>query len=53
MRIVLRAVLAASELSPAEPAPEHGRRRSITLSPGAGARAVLRARRAARVPAAA
>jgi hypothetical protein len=35
------------------PGEEHARRRSITLSPGAGARAVLRARRAAQVPAAA
>ena len=53
MKIVLRAVLGSSELAPAEPATEHGRRRSITLSPGAGARAVLRARRPARIPAAA
>jgi cytochrome P450 len=53
MKIVLRAVLGTSELAPAEPAEEHGRRRSITLSPGAGARAVLRARREARMPAAA
>jgi hypothetical protein len=50
---VLRAVLGSSELAPAEPGPEHGRRRSITLSPGAGARAVLRERRAAEMPAAA
>jgi cytochrome P450 len=53
MKIVLRAVLASSELEPAEPSHEHARRRSITLSPGAGARSVLRARRAARMPAAA
>jgi hypothetical protein len=53
MKIVLRAVMAESEVAPAEPGHERGRRRSITLSPGAGARAVLRARRAARVPAAA
>jgi cytochrome P450 len=53
MKIVLRAVLAESELAPAEPAHERARRRSITISPGAGARAVLRARRPARVPAAA
>jgi cytochrome P450 len=53
MKIVLRAVFAQSELAPAQPAAEHGRRRSITLSPGAGARAILRARRPARVPAAA
>jgi len=53
MKIVLRAVLGSSELTPAEPGMEFGRRRSITLSPGAGARAILRARRAARMPAAA
>ncbi len=53
MKIVLRAVLGSSELAPAEPGQEHGRRRSITLSPGAGARAVLRARRPAQMPAAA
>ena len=52
MKIVLRAVLAQTELSPAM---EHegARRRSITLSPRGGARTVLRARRPARVPAAA
>ena len=38
MKIVLRAVLGSSELVPAEPGAEHGRRRSITLEPGAGAR---------------
>ena len=43
MKIVLRAVLGSTELAPAEPGQEHGRRRSITLSPGAGARAILRA----------
>ena len=53
MKIVLRAVLGASELGPGRARQEHGRRRSITLSPGAGARAVLRARRPARMPAAA
>ncbi len=53
MKIVLRAVLGSSELAPAEPGQEHGRRRSITLSPGAGARAILRARRPAQMPAAA
>jgi hypothetical protein len=53
MKIVLRAVLGSSQLAPAEPAEEHGRRRSITLSPGAGARVVLRARRPAEMPAAA
>jgi cytochrome P450 len=51
MKIVLRAVLAGSELAPVEPGHERARRRSITISPGAGARAVLRARRPARVPA--
>jgi cytochrome P450 len=53
MKIVLRAVLGSSELAPAEPRAEPGRRRSITLSPGAGARAILRPRRPARMPAAA
>ncbi len=53
MKIVLRAVLGSSELAPAEPGMEFGRRRSITLSPGAGARAILRARRPAQMPAAA
>jgi len=53
MKIVLRAVLAQHELGPAMPATEGARRRSITLSPRAGSRTVLRARRPARVPAAA
>ena len=53
MKIVLRAVLAQNELAPAAPGDEGARRRSITLSPKAGSRAVLRARRPARVPAAA
>ena len=53
MKIVLRAVLARNELAPAAPEDEGARRRSITLSPRAGSRAVLRARREARVPAAA
>jgi cytochrome P450 len=47
MKIVLRAVLGESELAPAA-GDEGTRRRSITLSPGAGSRAVLRARRPAR-----
>ncbi len=51
MKIVLRAVLAQNELVPAAPGNEGARRRSITLSPRAGSRAVLRARRRARVPA--
>ena len=53
MKIVLREVLARNELAPATPQAEGARRRSITLSPKAGSRAVLRARRTARVPAAA
>jgi cytochrome P450 len=53
MKIVLREVLARNELAPATPEAEGARRRSITLSPKAGSRAVLRARRPARVPAAA
>jgi len=53
MKTVLRAVLAGNELAPAEPGEEGTRRRSITLSPRAGSRAVLRARRPARVSAAA
>jgi cytochrome P450 len=53
MKIVLRAVLAQNELAPASPETEGTRRRSITLSPRAGSRAVLRARRPVRVPAAA
>ncbi len=53
MKIVLREVLARNELAPATPQAEGARRRSITLSPKAGSRAVLRARRPARVPAAA
>ena len=53
MKIVLRAVLAQNELAPAAPGEEGARRRSITLSPRAGSRAVLRPRRESRVPAAA
>ncbi len=53
MKIVLRSVLAQAELAPAVPQTEGARRRSITLSPRAGSRAVLRARRPVRVPAAA
>jgi hypothetical protein len=53
MKIVLRAVLAQNELAPPAPGTEGARRRSITLSPKAGSRAVLRTRRPARVPAAA
>ena len=46
MKIVLRAVLAQNELVPAAPEDEGARRRSITLSPRAGSRTVVRARRA-------
>ena len=53
MRIVLREVLARNELALATREAEGARRRGITLSPRAGSRAVLRARRPARVPAAA
>ena len=53
MKIVLREVLAQNELEPGMPGTEGARRRSITLSPRAGSRAVLRARRPARVSAAA
>jgi cytochrome P450 len=53
MKIVLRALLARNELAPAAPGSEGARRRSITLSPRAGSRAVLRSRREARIPAAA
>jgi cytochrome P450 len=53
MKIVLRAVLSRNELAPAAPGEEGARRRSITLSPRAGGRTVLRARRESRVPAAA
>ena len=53
MKIVLRAVLAHDELGPGRPAAEVSRRRGITLSPRRGRRTVLRARRPARVPAAA
>jgi cytochrome P450 len=54
MKLVLRAVVEQTELSPATSSGGEGaRRRSITLSPRAGARTVLRPRRPARVPAAA
>ena len=54
MRIVLRALLATSEIVPGV-AEERTRRRSITISPRAGALTILRdrERRRARVPAAA
>jgi cytochrome P450 len=44
MKIVLRAVLAATDLRATEHGFELSRRRSITLSPGRGARTVLRER---------
>jgi cytochrome P450 family 135 len=53
MKIVLRAVLAQTELELAGAREEGARRRGITVSPREGSRAVLRARRPARVPAAA
>jgi cytochrome P450 len=49
MRAVLRAVLSTAELRPASNGGELARRRQITLTPGAGARAELRERRAAAV----
>jgi len=45
MKIVLRAVLARSELAPDGHRLEQARRRGITISPRAGARTVLRERR--------
>jgi cytochrome P450 len=45
MRIVLRAVLSACELEPADSRAEVTRRRNITVRPAAGARLVLRERR--------
>ncbi|HET8820734.1 MAG TPA: cytochrome P450 [Thermoleophilaceae bacterium] len=53
MKLVLRAVLRQVELAPASTVAEGARRRSITLSPRAGARTVLRARQRARVAVAA
>jgi hypothetical protein len=51
MEIVMRTVLSACELRPAEDGHERARRRNITVRPGAGARAALRARRPAGVAA--
>jgi cytochrome P450 len=45
MQIVMRAVLARCELRPVSADAEAPRRRNITVRPGGGARAVLRARR--------
>jgi cytochrome P450 len=53
MKIVLRAVLAQNRLETVAPGEEGARRRGITVSPRAGSRAVLRARRESKVPAAA
>jgi cytochrome P450 len=44
MAVVVRAVLAGSELRPGRAGPEMSRRRSITVSPRRGAEAVLRER---------
>jgi cytochrome P450 len=53
MKIVLREMLSRYELAPGTPGDEGARRRSITLSPREGGCTVLRARRAAPIPAAA
>jgi cytochrome P450 len=53
MKIVLAAVLRQAELSAPTAVHEGARRRSITLSPRAGSRTILRARRRARFRAAA
>jgi cytochrome P450 len=53
MKIVLREVLALNELAPVTQEAGGALRRSITLSPKAGSRAVLRTRSPARMPAAA
>ena len=45
MQIVMRAVLSGCELRAAGNGAEHARRHNITVRPGGGARAVLRARR--------
>ncbi|HEU0023942.1 MAG TPA: cytochrome P450 [Thermoleophilaceae bacterium] len=50
MKIVLRAILAGSELRPADGGVEVSRRRAITLSPSSGATTVLRERERAREP---
>jgi cytochrome P450 len=53
MRIALREILTRCELRKADPRPERIGRRNITLSPRAGTRVVLTARREARQPVAA
>ena len=50
MKLVLRAVLSRFELAPAQAAPEHVARRSITFSPAGGATVVLRERTPAAAP---
>jgi cytochrome P450 len=50
MKIVLRAVLAASRIQPGVDGPELTRRRSITVSPGRGATTVLAERPAVEAP---
>ena len=50
MKVALRAVLGRTEVRGASAAPENSRRRSITLSPGRGARVVLHDRLRAPVP---
>jgi hypothetical protein len=42
---VLRTVLAATDLRPADPRPERTRRRAIVLTPSGGARTVVVSRR--------
>jgi cytochrome P450 len=51
MQIVMRAVLACSELQPSADGHERARRRNITIRPGRGARVVLRERQRVPVPA--
>jgi cytochrome P450 len=53
MQVVLRSVLAACDVSPAEPGHEPVRRRNITVRPGRGSRVVVSSRRETPVPAAA
>jgi cytochrome P450 len=45
LRCVLRTVLAAADLRPADPRPERTRRRAIVLTPSGGARTVVVSRR--------
>ena len=50
MKVVLKAIMARYDVAPARTAPELNRRRSITISPGRGAEAVLHARTPAAQP---